>query len=136
MSAMSPFLSNVAGLTEPALQIAEAVSNIPHAAQMSAPSSPLKGTTSHEALTQLNRRLDRLSLACQAMWELLRDKAGVTEAELRDKILEVDLRDGSTDGRMASTIVECPHCHAKTNSRRPTCVMCGVEIPRNHQFEV
>jgi hypothetical protein len=90
----------------------------------------------HEALAQMNRRIDRLSLACQAMWELLREKADVNEDQLRDKILEVDLRDGATDGKMSPTIQECTHCKSKTNSRRPTCIICGVELPKKHQFEV
>jgi hypothetical protein len=129
---MNSFLENSVAVAETTLHAADTLSA---AASVSIPSH-LKGSTSQEALSQLGRRIDRLSLACQAMWELLRDKAGVTEDELRDKILEVDLRDGSTDGKMASFIVECPHCKARTNSRRPTCIICGLEIPRKHQLEV
>ena len=85
---------------------------------------------------RLQRRLDRLSLGCQAMWELLRDRAGITEEELAQKILEVDLRDGKTDGRMSTQITDCPKCGANTNSKRTVCVMCGAPLPVSHSFEV
>jgi len=89
-----------------------------------------------EALAQLERRINRLALVSQAMWELLRERSNVTDKELADKILEVDLRDGQTDGRIAPTACECPNCHKPINSRRPTCVYCGVELKRRHLFEV
>lgn len=85
---------------------------------------------------RMHRRLDRLALASQAMWELLRDRAGITEEELKAKILEVDLRDGTTDGRMSTQITDCPKCGAKTNSKRATCVMCGAPLEVRHLFEV
>lgn len=85
---------------------------------------------------RMQRRIDRLSLGCQAMWELLRDRLGVTEEELTTKMLEVDLRDGSTDGKMSTQITDCPKCGAKTNSKRATCVMCGAPLEVKHRFEV
>lgn len=87
-------------------------------------------------LSLLTRRVDRLSLTCQAMWELLRDKHGVSEEELNAKLLEVDLRDGTTDGRMQMAVVDCPKCQAKTNTKRSTCVMCGAPLTKPHVFEV
>ena len=95
-----------------------------------------KAEAVHERLASQERRIERLALHCQAMWEMLRERAQFTEEEFVNKILEVDLRDGRTDGRMAAKIAECPNCRQKTNSRRATCVICGVELPRNHAFEV
>jgi hypothetical protein len=89
-----------------------------------------------DVVAQLERRVNRLSLICQAMWELVREKTSITDQQLADKILEVDLRDGQTDGKIAPVMIECPNCHKPTNSRRPTCVSCGVELKRKHQFEV
>lgn len=91
---------------------------------------------SNEVLAQLERRINRLALASQAMWELLRERTNVTDKELADKILEVDLRDGQTDGRIAPAALECPNCHKSISSRRPTCVYCGVELKRRHLFEI
>lgn len=105
-------------------------------AQSAAQSASAKAEAVHERLASQERRIERLALHCQAMWELLRDRAQFTEAELVDKVLEVDLRDGRTDGRMAPQITDCPNCRQKTNSRRATCVICGVELPRAHAFQV
>jgi len=118
-----------------ALSGAASVYNAANEAVKNPPPQP-KLPPSSEAVAQLERRVSRLSLVCQAMWELIREKTSITDAQLADKVLEVDLRDGQTDGRIGSTAEECPNCHKPTNSRRPTCLSCGVELKRRHQFEV
>ena len=69
------------------------------------------------------------------MWEIIRDNTGVTEAMLRAKIEEVDLRDGKADGKITRTVMNCPQCGAKTNSKRRHCVMCGEVVQGPHVFE-
>ncbi len=100
------------------------------------PAGPSGKIQPSEAVAQLERRVNRLALVSQAMWELLRERSHVTDKDLADKILEVDLRDGQTDGRIAPIACECPNCHKPISSRRPTCVYCGVELKRRHLFEV
>ena len=84
----------------------------------------------------VSRRLEKLSLLCQAMWELLRERAEVTDAMLAEKVLEVDLRDGRQDSRIGESVFNCPHCKSPVNSRSPRCVMCGKVVPTPHPFEV
>ncbi len=86
-------------------------------------------------ILELERRFNRLALGTQAMWELLREHYGLTEETLQAKILEIDLRDGRNDGKMTTLVSECPHCRAKTNSRRAACLMCGTTLPKAHAFE-
>jgi hypothetical protein len=105
-------------------------------AQSTADQASAKAEAVHERLSSQERRIERLALHCQAMWEMLRERAQFTDEEFVNKVLEVDLRDGRTDGRMSARISDCPNCKQKTNSRRATCVICGVELPRNHAFEV
>lgn len=83
----------------------------------------------------LTRQVDRLALASQAMWELIRDRTQLTETDLSEKIMEVDLRDGKADGKLGASVIECPACGRNTNSRRDTCLWCGQPIPRSHVFE-
>ena len=119
--------------------IGDIVSNLPIPAPGSGHShapAPTPQIHSSEADLHLEKRIERLALMCQAMWELLREKTQLTERELTDKVLEVDLRDGRTDGKIGAIVMECPHCHQPTNSKRPTCIICGVELQRKHQFEV
>jgi adenine-specific DNA methylase len=86
-------------------------------------------------IEELQQHVERLSLASQAMWEILRDRAEITEADLETKILEIDARDGRIDGKINTQPVNCPSCGRTTSSRRNTCVMCGAPTRRLHQFE-
>ncbi|MEO0444712.1 MAG: hypothetical protein AAF191_01415 [Verrucomicrobiota bacterium] len=81
------------------------------------------------------QQINHLTLACQAMWELLRDTSEVSEKDLEEKILEVDARDGSVNGKIGNQVLVCGACGRNTNSRRKHCIMCGAPIDRPHQFE-
>lgn len=77
---------------------------------------------------ELERRVDALTLTCQALWELSQAKLGITEAELTAKIREVDLRDGKTDGRISTRAGMCPKCKQRTSTARRRCVYCGTQL--------
>ena len=83
----------------------------------------------------LENKVDRLSLACQAMWEILRDHTGLTEDQLLDKIKEIDLRDGKADGKMTNEVITCPNCQQKTGTQTGTCIYCGDKIKAKHTFK-
>ena len=78
----------------------------------------------------MEKRVNRLSLMSQSMWELLRERAEFKDEQFAAKVLEVDLRDGRNDGHIAGQVSDCPSCGRKTNSKRATCVICGAELPR------
>ncbi|MAS92114.1 MAG: hypothetical protein CMO55_02865 [Verrucomicrobiales bacterium] len=84
----------------------------------------------------LKNQIERLSLSCQAMWELLRDHSDLTEEHLEQKIVEIDARDGTVDGRMTIRQVTCPQCGNMTHSKRTSCVICGEPLHRDQKFEV
>ena len=84
-----------------------------------------------QSADELRSDLDRLTLACQAMWELLRDGLGVTEEQLATKIREVDLRSGMLDGKPAAAPNECVACGRTVNARHATCLYCGAEMSAN-----
>ena len=77
---------------------------------------------------ELEDRLDRALLACEAMWTILRDKIGVTDEELIDRVNEVDLSDGRLDGKVRKTAVTCPSCGRTIAQRFPKCMYCGQAI--------
>jgi hypothetical protein len=88
---------------------------------------------------QLNARrdgtredLDRLTLACQAMWELLSDHLGFTDDHLRATILEIDVRDGRVDGKISPMVVTCPQCGKNTRDTGNGCMYCGQHLPSHH----
>lgn len=81
-------------------------------------------------LAQLEERVGRLTLACTAMWELLRERSGLTDRELLDHIQEVDLRDGRLDGQHKPSGIVCPSCGRNNNQRHVACMYCESLLPR------
>jgi len=72
-------------------------------------------------IKDLHDRIETLTVACQAMWELLSEQTNIGESRLARKIEEVDLRAGAT--------VNCARCGRPNNSRRhQTCLYCGYDI--------
>lgn len=86
-------------------------------------------------LADIRRDLDRLSLACQAMWELLRESTSHTDEEIWAKIEEIDLRDGKQDGKISKQILICPACNRKVSSRHRRCLYCSADMTdQQHVF--
>jgi len=64
----------------------------------------------------------------EALWELIRDRHGLTEKDLHDKLYEVDMRDGILDGKHQRKSVKCPNCGHTVSPRHPACIYCGQVI--------
>jgi len=103
-------------------------------AQRAAENAEAKVDRCANKVEDLQRQVERLSLACQAMWELLRGCSDLTEDDLEKKILEVDVRDGCVDGKIGVQALDCPSCGRKTSSKRNICIMCGAPIKRLYPF--
>lgn len=88
-----------------------------------------------QQIGDLQRRLDRLTLVAQALWELLRDSGACTEAALLARIEAIDLRDGRPDGRISRAVIVCPACGRNSNSRRRHCIYCERELPGSNVFD-
>ena len=86
-------------------------------------------------VADLERRVDALTLACQALWEITRAHAGLTEEVILHKMEEIDLRDGRADGRIAPKPAACPHCNRTNNGARSTCIYCGKGLAPSGVFD-
>ncbi len=88
------------------------------------------GTDVHD----LELRLDKAMLACEAMWTIMRDKFGLDDAQLAERINDIDLTDGKLDGKVRKPAVTCPKC-GKNNARRfAKCMYCGTAIVSDELF--
>ena len=76
----------------------------------------------------LEDRFERMLLASEAMWTLMRDKLGVTDTELVQRINDIDLSDGRLDGKVRKTAVSCPSCGRTIARRFAKCMYCGQAI--------
>ncbi|MDP0490016.1 MAG: hypothetical protein Q7Q71_03055 [Verrucomicrobiota bacterium JB023] len=81
---------------------------------------------------RLKKEIEELTLASQAMWELLSGHLGFTDEHLISKMNEIDLRDGQLDGKIADEIVTCPKCGQKVSTAKPNCVYCGTRVKGRH----
>ena len=77
---------------------------------------------------EVDAKLERALLACEAMWTLLRDKLGMTDVDLLKRINEIDLSDGKLDGKVRRSAVSCPSCNRTIARRFPKCMYCGQAI--------
>lgn len=79
-------------------------------------------------LVELRAAIDRVALTNQAMWELVRERTELTDADLQAKVDDVDRRDGTADDRMAQPAVTCPRCRRPNAVARARCLYCGSQI--------
>jgi len=70
--------------------------------QATADQASTKSLSNTKTISALEERIDTLSLASHAMWEILSRSLGYTEKDLLLKMEEIDLRDGIKDGKLAA----------------------------------
>ena len=93
-----------------------------------------KGRRVRTNVEELEARLDRATLACEAMWTILRDKFGLSDAQLAERINDIDLSDGQLDGKVRKTAIPCPKCGKKNAPRFSKCMYCGTPIVGSDPF--
>jgi hypothetical protein len=96
--------------------------------------SGARGEATESRVRDLERRLEKLALVCQALWSLVRDRQGVTDDDLARRVRELDLTDGRLDGRLAPAIT-CGTCGRVTARRREKCLYCGAPREGASAFE-
>ena len=74
---------------------------------------------------KLESKIESLALTCQAMFEILEARDGLTKEMLAAKMEEIDLRDGKLDGRMSPPKKSCVQCGRRTSKTRSKCLYCG-----------
>ena len=83
-----------------------------------------------QSIRELQHEVQRLQLLNQALWELIRERAGLTDADLEQKANEVDMRDGVQNGRMTETALRCHNCGRVSSSKHWKCLYCGQEYQK------
>ncbi len=83
----------------------------------------------------LEVRLDRLTLVSAAMWSLLQDKLGLTEEDLVARMVEIDISDGTADGKITPGVRKCRKCSRTLAAKHRKCLYCGAADLRATAFE-
>lgn len=87
-----------------------------------------------DAQYDTQERIDRLTLVCLAMWELVREHTDLTDEDLRAKVEEIDTADGRRDGFHRPAADRCG-CGAAVAAGAPRCQFCGAEAPDRSPFK-
>lgn len=89
----------------------------------------------NQSIEKIEDRFEKLLLINEAMWELLSQHLGFTDAHLVHKVREIDARSGTVDGRRAVIVRRCSQCDAAIGKGRSTCLFCGHEEPGLQPFD-
>lgn len=88
----------------------------------------LRTTHLTSTVKQLETSIERLTLINRALWEIIHDRLDVSEEDLKDKVNEIDLRDGILDGKFRKKEVrKCLSCGRTLLKRHQKCMYCGSE---------
>jgi hypothetical protein len=91
----------------------------------------LTGTA--DRLTSLEYRYERMHIVMAALWGLLKERAGLTDEELKKFVLAVEVSEskaGASAGAMP-----CPHCSRMVRKSASRCPWCGTAITSGDAFE-
>jgi hypothetical protein len=92
--------------------------------------------TSESRLRALEQRIDRLSMICCAMWTVIQSTADISDEKLAQLVQEIDLADGTLDGKAdIEQVRPCPQCHRPVHARHHRCIYCGAEASSSSPFD-
>jgi hypothetical protein len=97
--------------------------------------SAASGKAALRRVPTLEHQIDKLVLACMAMWSILQEKHGLSEADLVKRMQEIDLADGEADGKLGATPLVCRDCKRVVSVRFPRCVYCNSESLEPSAFQ-
>ena len=73
--------------------------------------------------------VERLLMITEALWMILKEQHGYTDEHLQERVMEIDLRDGRLDGKVApSDPTKCPACDRPLGRKRMSCIYCGEAV--------
>ena len=82
----------------------------------------------------IDDRIDRLTLMCEAMWSLIEDNTALTTDDLERRIHDLDIADGRRDLRRQRTARPC-ECGAMVPISSLNCPFCGAPAMKDTPFD-
>ncbi len=90
--------------------------------------------TARQDRDEIHDRVEHLTLVCEAMWALLRDRTGMTDADLDRMIDDLDLADGRRDRKRTATPTRC-ECGSAIPVGSDQCLFCERPVDRRPIFD-
>lgn len=111
------------------LLLAARASSAAASAAHTAARSSQESLEARNEVRRLEDRLERLELACAAMWSLVREVHGFTDEQLMARAIALDEADGKRDGKLGSGPKVCPSCQRTSPVRSSgKCLWCGAAM--------
>lgn len=81
-----------------------------------------------DSLSMLRQDIERLYLIIEALWAILREATDLTDADLQRIIQDIDLQDGTLDGRnrCQNEVLRCSACGKVILRGHAKCAYCGA----------
>lgn len=101
-------------------------------AEISASRAATDAANLAERLHSLEKRIDGLLLLNRAMWAVLEEKTGLTEADLQDHIevqMEIML------STQQAVVRSCPQCGRTMKLKQERCLYCGAQRTYDSLFD-
>jgi len=92
-------------------------------------------SVAEQSSREMQHRVDALVLANAAMWSIMSEKLGVTEAQLIQRMRDLDAADGRIDGRAGPSKSSCKACRREVVPRNGLCIYCGAKVAEVGAFE-
>lgn len=83
-------------------------------------------------VTDLQQRLDRLTLVTQALFTVLEDRYNVTEADVTNQMEVI----AATYRAQTVRKMICPACGHEAAPRHGKCIYCGAQLGADSPFDV
>ena len=83
---------------------------------------------------EVQEQISKLSLITQAVWSLLKEKHGLDEIDLMNRVEEIDMADGVKDGKVTAVAHTCLGCGRKISTKYKTCIYCECPNPKYSPF--
>jgi hypothetical protein len=90
-----------------------------------------------DKLRALELRYERMRLVSNALWQLLKEHTGLTDADLKRFVEQVDLSDGKLDGKLSRNLgaMDCPKCSRRVLKSAVVCAWCGHRQETGDAFQ-
>ncbi len=105
------------------------------AARQQAAAASSDAASAKRDVAELERDLGRLKLVCAAVWELLKQRAKLTEEDLVAMVAMLDAEDGVADGQLTRSVRKCVQCQRTVPAKTNKCMYCGADQPLTSVFE-
>jgi hypothetical protein len=88
-------------------------------------------TSTTERLTALEHRYERMQLVMLALWSLLKEHTGLTDADLKRFLHNAE----ATANSPGAAIMTCEHCHRIIRKSATRCIWCGAAVNTGNAFQ-